>query len=299
MSDDTMRDVAKIAGSVGAWILADEVYLGAELEGDLSSTYWGWYDRLLVTAGLSKAFALPGPSRRVGRFRPATPSVKLWARKDYTSIADRRALRSTRPSQRSSLTRRAKILERTRKILNDQLPLVTVVRGAPRQPRLVGCAQSGRDCLYPLRVGHRLHGAHGAAPRRKGRASSCPAIISAWIATFASATATTRTSSNEGLVALLGASGNAIAGMHFLERRAEEKIREAMERGEFDDLPGYGEAAAVRQSSGYIPEELRLAYKTAEGRRLLTARARAPQRSLDPQGAPQPTSSTTTERYAS
>lgn len=123
MSDDTMREVAKIAGSVGAWILSDEVYLGAELQGDISSTYWGWYDKLLVTAGLSKAFALPG--LRVGWVVSDPDTVgQLWARKDYTSIAvgalsDRLAQVALEP------TRRTKILARTRKILNDQLPLVT------------------------------------------------------------------------------------------------------------------------------------------------------------------------------
>lgn len=123
MNDDTMRDVAKIAGSVGAWILADEVYLGAELEGDVSSTYWGWYDRLLVTAGLSKAYALPG--LRVGWVVSDRDTVEaLWARKDYTSIAvgalsDRLARVALAPK------RRTKILERTRTLLKGQLPLVT------------------------------------------------------------------------------------------------------------------------------------------------------------------------------
>lgn len=122
MSDDTMRAVAKIAGKVGAWILADEVYLGAELDGDISSTFWGWYDRLLVTAGLSKAYALPG--LRVGWVVSDRDTVEqLWARKDYTSISvgalsDRLAQVALAPA------RRAKILERTRTLLNDQLPLV-------------------------------------------------------------------------------------------------------------------------------------------------------------------------------
>ena len=48
--------------------------------------------------------------------------------------------------------------------------------------------------------------------------------------------------------------------MYFLERLAEEKIREAMERGEFDDLPGAGKPLRL-ESSGFVPEELRLAYK--------------------------------------
>lgn len=123
MREETMREIAKIAGSVGAWILSDEVYLGAELDGEPSATYWGWYDRLMVTAGLSKAYALPG--LRVGWVVSDRPtSAKLWSYKDYTSIAvgalsDRLAQVALAPA------RRTRILERTRKILNDQLPLVT------------------------------------------------------------------------------------------------------------------------------------------------------------------------------
>ena len=122
MSEGAMRGIAKIAGKVGAWILADEVYLGAELEGDVSATYWGWYDRLMVTGGLSKAYALPG--LRMGWIvSSAEKAQHLWSHKDYTTIAasalsDRLARLALAPA------RRTRILERTRKILNDQLPIV-------------------------------------------------------------------------------------------------------------------------------------------------------------------------------
>jgi hypothetical protein len=48
--------------------------------------------------------------------------------------------------------------------------------------------------------------------------------------------------------------------MHWVERVAEEKIREAMERGEFDDLPLAGKPLPL-ESSGFVPDDLRLAYK--------------------------------------
>jgi hypothetical protein len=41
---------------------------------------------------------------------------------------------------------------------------------------------------------------------------------------------------------------------------AEQRIREAMDRGEFNDLPGQGEPLNFEDDSG-VPEELRLAYK--------------------------------------
>jgi len=46
----------------------------------------------------------------------------------------------------------------------------------------------------------------------------------------------------------------------WLVRIAEEKIREAMERGEFDDLPFKGEPIGI-DSNPYVPEDLRLAYR--------------------------------------
>jgi len=44
------------------------------------------------------------------------------------------------------------------------------------------------------------------------------------------------------------------------EKIVEERIRRAIERGEFDDLPGAGEPLALEDDSS-VPEELRLAYK--------------------------------------
>ncbi len=40
----------------------------------------------------------------------------------------------------------------------------------------------------------------------------------------------------------------------------ERKIKEAQERGEFDNLPGQGEPLVLEDDSG-IPDELRLSYK--------------------------------------
>lgn len=45
-----------------------------------------------------------------------------------------------------------------------------------------------------------------------------------------------------------------------LQRMVEERIREAMERGEFDDLPGRGRPLDLEDDSR-VPEDLRLAYK--------------------------------------
>ena len=56
-----MDAIVLAADRVGAWIVADEIYRGAELDSDVTSpTFWGRYDKVIITSGLSKAFAMPG-----------------------------------------------------------------------------------------------------------------------------------------------------------------------------------------------------------------------------------------------
>lgn len=108
------------AEKVGAWILADEVYRGAEFDGAMTASFWGGYDRVLCTAGLSKAYGLPG--LRTG-WVIGVPKIaeKLWGYHDYTSISptmltDRLASVALEPK------RRAWILNRTREVLLRNYP---------------------------------------------------------------------------------------------------------------------------------------------------------------------------------
>jgi hypothetical protein len=48
--------------------------------------------------------------------------------------------------------------------------------------------------------------------------------------------------------------------MDFIERLAEQKILAAMERGEFDNLPGLGKPLELDDDSN-VPPELRVAYR--------------------------------------
>lgn len=49
-------------------------------------------------------------------------------------------------------------------------------------------------------------------------------------------------------------------GSNIFSKLAEEKIKQAAERGDFDDLPGKGRPLELEDDSR-VPEELRLAYK--------------------------------------
>jgi hypothetical protein len=48
--------------------------------------------------------------------------------------------------------------------------------------------------------------------------------------------------------------------MTLFEQIAERRIREAMDRGEFDNLPGAGKPLALERNP-FVPAELRMAYK--------------------------------------
>ncbi|HEX2453091.1 MAG TPA: aminotransferase class I/II-fold pyridoxal phosphate-dependent enzyme [Vicinamibacterales bacterium] len=114
--------ICRIAGRSGAWVIADEIYRGAELDGRDTPSVWGRYERAIVTSGLSKAYGLPG--LRIG-WVVAPPSLieELWGLHDYTTIApgavnDRLARIALAPARRDLL------LGRTRGIVRTNYPLV-------------------------------------------------------------------------------------------------------------------------------------------------------------------------------
>lgn len=122
MKPEIMDRIAKRVNEVGAWLLADEVYQGAERTGNVTASFWGKVERLIVVNGLSKAYGLPG--LRIGwAVTTADNAAELWARKDYTTIgptimSDAFARLALRPAVRAA------ILERTRGIIRANWTLV-------------------------------------------------------------------------------------------------------------------------------------------------------------------------------
>jgi hypothetical protein len=122
LTEEEIGEVVRAARRVGAWIVADEIYRGAEVSGRTAPTFWGRYDRLLITSGLSKAFGLPG--LRIGWVvGPPRAVERIWSYRDYTTIApgmlsDHLARIALEPARRES------ILERTRGIIRRNLPVM-------------------------------------------------------------------------------------------------------------------------------------------------------------------------------
>jgi aspartate/methionine/tyrosine aminotransferase len=114
--------IAAIADRHGSWILSDEIYRGAELDGRETPTIWGRSDRVIVTSGLSKAYGLPG--LRIGWIvGPPSRIASLWSYHDYTTIAPG-ALSDALARHALEPARRERILARTRGILNQNYPII-------------------------------------------------------------------------------------------------------------------------------------------------------------------------------
>jgi aspartate/methionine/tyrosine aminotransferase len=123
LDDTSMSGIVELADRHGAWILADEVYRGAELRGPETPSFWGLHDRVLVTNSLSKAYGLPG--LRIGWVvGPAEMMEGLWGRSDYTTIAPA-SLSDVLARVALEPTIRRKILARTRKILTNNIALLS------------------------------------------------------------------------------------------------------------------------------------------------------------------------------
>jgi len=122
LSAEAMERLARRADAVGAWLLADEVYQGAERSGATTPSFWGRGERVIVTNGLSKAYGLPG--LRIG-WCVAPPALvsELWARKDYTTIGPSVAS-DVLATHALSAAVRPRILERTRAILRTNWPVM-------------------------------------------------------------------------------------------------------------------------------------------------------------------------------
>jgi len=114
--------IAAIADRHGSWILSDEIYRGAERDGRETPSIWGRSDRVIVSSGLSKAYALPG--LRIGWIvGPPARIASLWSYHDYTTIAPG-ALSDALARHALEPARRERILTRTRGILNRNYPII-------------------------------------------------------------------------------------------------------------------------------------------------------------------------------
>jgi aspartate/methionine/tyrosine aminotransferase len=120
LSGEARRDIVERTRAAGAWLLADEVYQGAERDGETTRSFWGEYEKVIVVNGLSKAYGLPG--LRIGWIvAPRDMIDSLLLRHDYTVIGPGPAMDYLAVC---ALQARPAILRRTREIINRNYPVL-------------------------------------------------------------------------------------------------------------------------------------------------------------------------------
>lgn len=123
LTEAEMDRIVAVAERVGAWLLADEVYGGAErLTDEQTPSFYGRYDKVIAIGSMSKAYGLPG--LRLGwTVGPEAVVDEIWARHEYTTISipmisDKFAQIALSPQVRP------KLLARTRDYIRKGYPVL-------------------------------------------------------------------------------------------------------------------------------------------------------------------------------
>lgn len=117
LTEVEMDAIVEAARRADAWLLADEVYGGAERNREaITPTFYGRYEKVLAVNSLSKAYGLPG--LRVGWMVAPTDLIEdLWRRHEYavvstTMLSNRLATLALSPAVRPQLLARTRGLIR-------------------------------------------------------------------------------------------------------------------------------------------------------------------------------------------
>jgi hypothetical protein len=119
LSEAAMKRIVDRCDAVGAWLMADEVYLGAEISRPRTKSFWGMSDRVIVTGGLSKAYGIPGA--RIGWIvGPKEMIAECWTQHDYVTICPNKI---SDEIARIAVKNREKCYARTRALLTENIKL--------------------------------------------------------------------------------------------------------------------------------------------------------------------------------
>jgi len=124
LSVGAMERMVRRCEEMDAYLLADEVYLGAEIDCARTPSFWGMSDRVIVTSGLSKAYGIPGV--RIGWIvGPEELIQNCWAQHDSVTIcpnklSDAVARIAVQKENRERLYARGRaLLQRNRRIFSE------------------------------------------------------------------------------------------------------------------------------------------------------------------------------------
>jgi len=123
LSEHEMESIINLADRVGAWILADEVYAGAEREREEETpSFYGRYDKVIAVGSLSKAYGLPG-LRTGWAVGPAEIVDKIWQWHEYTTLSAT-AVANQLAAFALSPDVRPRVIQRTREYIRRGYPVL-------------------------------------------------------------------------------------------------------------------------------------------------------------------------------
>jgi aspartate/methionine/tyrosine aminotransferase len=121
LSEASMARIVRRCEEMGAYLVADEVYQGAEIERERTRSFWGMSDRVIVTSGLSKAYGIPGV--RIGCIvGPADVVYECWSQHDYLTIGPNKL---SDLIARTAVENRDRLYARTRRVIGENLAVFT------------------------------------------------------------------------------------------------------------------------------------------------------------------------------
>jgi aspartate/methionine/tyrosine aminotransferase len=123
LTEPEMDAIVACADRVGAWILADEVYRGANRVSDQENpSFYSRYDKVLAIGSTSKAYGLPG--LRIGWVvAPSETIDDIWARHEYVTISAT-MLSNVLAAIALSPEVRPRLLQRTRDYIRKGYPVL-------------------------------------------------------------------------------------------------------------------------------------------------------------------------------
>jgi aspartate/methionine/tyrosine aminotransferase len=123
LSVEAMERIVQRCEEVDAYLLADEVYLGAEIHRERTRSFWGMSDKVIVTSGLSKAFGIPGV--RIGWIVGSAELVyECWTQHDSLTICPNKlsdAIARTAVEENN----RERLYTRGRQLLQENLAIIS------------------------------------------------------------------------------------------------------------------------------------------------------------------------------
>lgn len=118
-SQETMAGLIAIATEADLYLLSDEIYRGAELNGAETPTFYGIYQKAIVVSGVAKSLAQPG--LRIGWLVAEESLIhNAMSRQDYTTIGTG-VLNQLIAEKILQPEMRRKLLDRSHRILTQNL----------------------------------------------------------------------------------------------------------------------------------------------------------------------------------